>query len=145
MQSHLRDLLKPIDVSTRKSLLQTVVNCRKLFDMAKPLGENIKQARIKRAMRRKELAAAIGKSYAHVANIENGLTTAAPETLVDIAKTLGIPIERAMDSDWGTEDDSAPQPQPKREPNPTTHPEPARPVPPQRPTKTKPRVQGAAA
>jgi transcriptional regulator with XRE-family HTH domain len=68
--------------------------------MAQPLGSNIRAARIALGMRRKALADAIGKSYPHVANIENGLTGAAPETLVDIAKVLDLPIERVMKSDW---------------------------------------------
>lgn len=51
-------------------------------------------------MRRKELASRTGMSYAHVANIENGHSTAAPETLVNIAKALDVPIDHVMHSDW---------------------------------------------
>jgi transcriptional regulator with XRE-family HTH domain len=59
------------------------------------LGRRIRIARIGRAMRRKDLAAAIGKSYGHVANIENGHSQPSPETLVDIANALGLKIDLA--------------------------------------------------
>lgn len=67
--------------------------------MAQPRGADIRERRISLGMRRKELAHLIGKSYAHVANIENGHTTAAPETLTDIAKVLRMGIGEA-NSDW---------------------------------------------
>lgn len=67
------------------------------------LGQRIRDCRVSRGMRRRELATAIGKSYDLVAGIENGHTRGAPETLVAIARALGVPVSKAMAGDWSVE------------------------------------------
>ncbi|WP_409186435.1 helix-turn-helix transcriptional regulator [Amycolatopsis sp. VS8301801F10] len=68
--------------------------------MAKPLGDNIRQARIEKGMERAELAAKVGRSVKHISNIENGANTAKPELLYRIARVLELPIDQVMASDW---------------------------------------------
>lgn len=65
-----------------------------------PMGKRIRTRRVSLGMRRKELAAKVGKSYDYIAGIENGHKRGSPETLVDIAKALGMPLELVMPSDW---------------------------------------------
>jgi len=68
--------------------------------MATEMGTKIRQRRVSLGMRRKELAARIGKSYDYVAGIENGHKRGSPETLVDIARALNMPIELVLPRDW---------------------------------------------
>jgi transcriptional regulator with XRE-family HTH domain len=67
--------------------------------MATPLGKQIRARRVSLGIKRRELADRIGKSYEHIANIENGHSEAAPETLVLIARELGVNIEMVMSTD----------------------------------------------
>lgn len=68
--------------------------------MATAHGQTIRTQRESLGIRRKELAAKLGISYQHMANIENGHHTAAIELLVHMAKELGLPIGDVVASDW---------------------------------------------
>lgn len=63
-------------------------------------GAQIRAARVNCGMRRKELAEKIGLSYDYVAGIENGHKRGAPETLVLIARALGLRVTLGIPIEW---------------------------------------------
>jgi transcriptional regulator with XRE-family HTH domain len=63
-------------------------------------GRRIRDRRVSLGMRRKELAKKIDKSYDYLAGIENGHKRGAPETLVAIARALGMRVTIDAPIDW---------------------------------------------
>lgn len=83
--------------------------------MPTPNGPAIRRHRVEQGIRTRELAARIGVSYVHMANIEKGHNTASIEVIHRIAHALGAVAHELIDH--------RPPPRP---PGPT-HPRPTRP------------------